>query len=48
VPLAHEATRTPPSAARGRSNVVVFAKRATKPDEAGGGARSLGHGCVRC
>jgi hypothetical protein len=30
VPLAHEATRTPPSAAGGRSNVVVFAKRATK------------------
>ena len=30
MPLAHEATRTPPSAAGGPSNVVVFAKRATK------------------
>ena len=30
MPLAHEATRTPPSAAGGRANVVVVAKQATK------------------
>ena len=33
MPLAREATRTSPSVDGGRSNVVVFAKRATKANE---------------